>query len=174
MKETISTFRFYICKAIIEQSFQIVLDKNKDRCSKSKLNKIIKSILEGPIKEGSVSTSFSFLYKNICYNEYYSFTNTGSIGVSACCNMKFNLSTKVSPYPLTLIQFKSICKLCSELCKKYKISVDNIFTHYGFDLAHNIKQGKVDITYLPFKPELNPIQVQNYFRTIIKNYCKLL
>ena len=94
--------------------------------------------------------------------------NTGSIGVSACCNMKFNLTTKVSPYPLTLTQFKSICKLCSELCKKYKISVDNIFTHYGFDLAHNIKQGKVDITYLPFKPELNPIQVQNYFRTEIK------
>lgn len=94
--------------------------------------------------------------------------NTGSIGVSACCNMKFNLTTKVSPYPLTLTQFKSICKLCSELCKKYKISVDNIFTHYGFDLAHNIKQGKVDITYLPFKPELNPIQVQNYFRNEIK------
>ena len=94
--------------------------------------------------------------------------NTGSIGVSACCNMKFNLTAKVSPYPLTLAQFKSICKLCSELCKKYKISVDNIFTHYGFDLAHNIKQGKVDITYLPFKPELNPIQVQNYFRTEIK------
>ena len=94
--------------------------------------------------------------------------NTGSIGVSACCNMKFNLTTKVSPYPLTLTQFKAICKLCLELCKKYKISVDNIFTHYGFDLAHNIKQGKVDITYLPFKPELNPIQVQNYFRTEIK------
>lgn len=94
--------------------------------------------------------------------------NTGSIGVSACCNMKFNLTTKVSSYPLTLTQFKAICKLCAELCKKYKISVDNIFTHYGFDLAHNIKQGKVDITYLPFKPELNPIQVQNYFRTEIR------
>lgn len=94
--------------------------------------------------------------------------NTGSIGVSACCNMRFNLTAKVSPYPLTLVQFKSICKLCSELCKKYKIPVDNIFTHYGFDLAHNIKQGKVDITYLPFKPELNPIQVQNYFRAEIK------
>ena len=94
--------------------------------------------------------------------------NTGSIGVSACCNMRFNLATKVSPYPLTLTQFNSICKLCSELCKKYKISVDNIFTHYGFELANNIKQGKVDITYLPFKPELNPIQVQNYFRNEIK------
>lgn len=94
--------------------------------------------------------------------------NTGSIGVSACCNMKFNLISKISPYPLTLVQFKSICKLCAELCKKYKISVADVFTHYGFDLAHHIKQGKVDITYLPFKPELNPIQVQSYFRNEIK------
>lgn len=94
--------------------------------------------------------------------------NTGSIGVAACCNMKFSLSTKSSPYPLTLTQFNSICRLCASMCKKYKISVDNIFTHYGFDLAHNIKQGKIDITYLPFKPNLNPIQVQNYFRSEIQ------
>lgn len=101
--------------------------------------------------------------------------NTGSIGVAACCNLGFNMKHKASLYPLTKIQFEKLCELCAQLCIKYRIKNENIFTHYGFDLAHNIKQGKCDITYLPWKPELTPIQVQDYFRNKIKWYvtkCK--
>lgn len=101
--------------------------------------------------------------------------NTGSIGIAACCNYGFDLKKKQSLYPFNKWQFEKICGLSAELCIKYHIKPENIFTHYGFDLAHNIKQGKIDITYLPWKPELNPIQVQDYFRQKIKWYitkCK--
>lgn len=95
--------------------------------------------------------------------------NTGSIGIAACCNIGFSLSKpKATNYPLTSIQFNTICKLCAKMCIKYSINPNMIFTHYGFDKFKGIKQGKVDITYLPFKPELNPDQVQQYFREKIK------
>lgn len=102
--------------------------------------------------------------------------NTGSIGIAACANFRFNLKDKLTQYPITKQQFESLCKLSATMCKKYNIKCDNIYTHYGFDIAHNIKQGKIDITYLPFKPELNPLQVQDYFRHKIQYYiskCKL-
>ena len=35
--------------------------------------------------------------------------NTGSIGISACCNFNFNLRDKVSRYPITNIQFETMC-----------------------------------------------------------------
>ena len=65
-----------------------------------------------------------------------------------------------------------MCMVTARLCIKYKIPVSQVYTHYGFDLAHNIKQGKVDITYLPWKTELTPIQVQDYFRNKINWYIK--
>lgn len=102
--------------------------------------------------------------------------NTGSIGIAACANFNFNLRDKHTQYPITKQQFESMCKFSAMMCKKYKIKSDQVYTHYGFDLAHNIKQGKIDITYLPFKPELTPIQVQDYFRNKINYYinkCKL-
>lgn len=97
--------------------------------------------------------------------------NTGSIGIAAACNYGFNLNSKVSKYPFTIKQFNSICQMTASLCKFYHIKTSEIYTHYGFDKSHNIKQGKVDITYLPWKPELNPDQVQNYFRKCI---CELM
>lgn len=54
--------------------------------------------------------------------------NTGSIGVSACCNYGFNLKHKQSLYPFTLKQFNTICKLCADLCKSI-ISMYQIFIH---------------------------------------------
>ena len=104
-------------------------------------------------------------------NKYAAHTylgNTGSIGVAACCNYGFTLATKYSKNPFTLKQFEAICRLCARLCVEYSVKISDIYTHYGYDKLKNIKQGKVDITYLPWKPELNPIQVQNYFRQRIK------
>ena len=96
--------------------------------------------------------------------------NTGSIGIAACGNFNFSLQNKYTKFPITPKQFEIMCKLSASMCIKYKIPVDRVYTHYGFDLEHNIKQGKIDITYLPFKPKLNPIQVQEYFRAHIKYY----
>lgn len=102
--------------------------------------------------------------------------NTGSIGVACCCN--FNYSMKApetsTKYPLTQKQFEATCKLCATLCKKYKINVNSIYTHYEFDILHNIKQGKSDITYLPFRPDLKPSQIAPYFRAKINWYLTKL
>lgn len=101
--------------------------------------------------------------------------NTGSIGIAAACNYCFSPVSKSSQFPLTKTQFEAMCALSAKMCIKYNIKIENIFTHWGFDKAHNINQGKCDIIYLPFKPELNPYQVQDYFRQKIKWYitkCK--
>lgn len=101
--------------------------------------------------------------------------NTGSIGVAACCN--YNLKEGKPwdcKYPLRQAQFEAICKLCAELCIKYNIRVDNIYTHYGFDKEHDIKQGKIDIIYLPFKPDIKRDDIQNYFRHKILWYLQIL
>ena len=94
--------------------------------------------------------------------------NTGSIGIAACCNYGFDIKHKQSIYPLTLQQFKSIVKLCAQLCKEYDIETKNVFTHYWFDKCKGIKQGKSDITFIPWKPELKPDDVIGYFRSEIR------
>lgn len=94
--------------------------------------------------------------------------NTGSIGIAACCNYGFDIKHKQSIYPLTLQQFKAMVKLSAKFCKVYNIPTSQVFTHYWFDKCNNIKQGKSDITYIPWKPELAPDQVIGYFRSEIR------
>lgn len=96
--------------------------------------------------------------------------NTKSIGIAACCNYNFNLRDKESEYPITRKQFETLCRLAARMCRKYKIDINNVYTHFGYDKLKNINQGKIDITYLPFKPELNPFQVQDFFRAKIRWY----
>lgn len=94
--------------------------------------------------------------------------NTGSIGVAACCNFNFNTLTHKTPYPFLKEQFNSIVDLCAELCKEYNIDVENVFTHYWFDKCNNINQGKSDIIFLPWKPDLKPNEIIYYFRDEIR------
>lgn len=94
--------------------------------------------------------------------------NTGSIGVAICGNYGFNLKTKQSPYPITKVQFNAMLDLCASLANVYKIEPKNIFTHYWFDKCKGIKQGKIDITFIPWKPQLEPDEVCYYIRTEIK------
>lgn len=131
---------------------------------------------DGFIQDGLYKPEDNENCKDGVYAAHTYLGNTGSIGVAACCNFNFklnepNTSTK---YPLTAKQFESICKLCATLCKKYNISANEIYTHYGFDAKHNIKQGKVDITYLPFLPNKKPLEVQDYFRYVTKVYLNNL
>ena len=112
--------------------------------------------------------------RDLIYARHTYLGNTGSIGIAACCNYGFDLKHKQSLYPFTLKQFNKLCLECAKLCKEYNIQVNHVYTHYGFDKIHNIKQGKIDITYLPWKPELNPDQVENYFRQEIRKYLQKL
>lgn len=93
--------------------------------------------------------------------------NTGSIGVCACgmTNLKandaaLNPSKGVENWvnPLTRVQIEAMCKWCAQLCKRWKINVSpqSVFTHAEFGLANpkTSSHGKIDISYLPFMPEL--------------------
>ena len=90
--------------------------------------------------------------------------NTGSIGIAACCNYGYDINKKQSLYPFTKKQFDTMVNLCAKLATTYHIETTNIFTHYWFDKCHGIKQGKSDITYLPWCPNIAPDEVIKYFR----------
>lgn len=98
--------------------------------------------------------------------------NTGSIGVAACCNYGFSINKKQSIYPFTKRQFDTITKLCAKLADDYNIKTTDIFTHYWFDKCNGIKQGKSDITFIPWKPEIKPDDVIEYFRQEIQSKRK--
>lgn len=95
--------------------------------------------------------------------------NTDSIGVAACCNFEFDIKKKQSIYPFTKRQFDTIAELCAKLADTYGIKTTDIFTHYWFDKCNGIKQGKSDITFIPWKPEIKPDDVIEYFRQEIQS-----
>jgi N-acetyl-anhydromuramyl-L-alanine amidase AmpD len=122
----------------------------------------------GNIYEGVYKPEDNEVCKPYKYAAHTKLGNTGSIGIAACCNYGFDIKHKQSIYPLTLQQFKAMIKLSAKLCKAYNIPASQVFTHYWFDKCNNIKQGKSDITYIPWKPELAPDQVIGYFRSEIR------
>ena len=55
---------------------------------------------------------------------------------------------------------------------KYGISINenSVFTHYEFDRKQKKRQGKIDITYLPYLPTLSSDEVGSYLRTKVTWY----
>lgn len=96
--------------------------------------------------------------------------NTGSIGIALACNKDYTINNKVNStgYPPTIIQYRALIKLCVELMKKYQIDIKQVWTHYEWDKYKKIKQGKSDITYLPFFNTLGPDDILNRIKTDIK------
>lgn len=112
------------------------------------------------------------------YAPHIKLFNTGSIGVACCGNFNFNLrSPKTSTkYPLTQIQLESMCSVIAHLCLTYDIQVSEstVFTHYEYDNKHiknpDIYEGKSDITYIPYCPNLSKDNVGTYLRNKVKWY----
>ena len=100
--------------------------------------------------------------------------NTGSIGIAACCNYGYTIKKKQSIYPFTKQQFDKIIDLCTKLCKEYDLDEGDVYTHYWFDKCKGIKQGKSDITYIPWRPDIEPDKVVYYFRSEIKKRLESL
>ncbi len=112
--------------------------------------------------------------------------NTGCIGLSVCGMADFDLSKKQTKYPLTQKQIEALCSLNAYLSVKYNIDIskNSIFTHYEFDKKQpkSKQKGKIDITYLPFMPNLNKDSIGNYIRNktswykskILENKYKLV
>lgn len=113
-----------------------------------------------------------------CYDGNYAMHcgggNTGCIGVAACGMAGFSTITKHTKYPLTQKQIESMCCLIAYLCTKYgiKITENNVFSHYEFDQkrSKNKREGKIDITYLHYLPNLSLTSVGKYLREKIYWY----
>ncbi len=98
--------------------------------------------------------------------------NTSAIGISLCGMAGFDIKNKQTPYPLREKQFQRACYLAAQLCQKYKIPVENVMTHMEFGNSHpsTTSHGKIDICYLPFKPELKPNEIGGYIRNEIREF----
>lgn len=102
--------------------------------------------------------------------------NTGAIGVSMCAMAGFTSATNVGRYPITPVQLEACFKLCAELCKKYNILVENVWTHYEFGKNHpdTDSHGKIDIIYLPPYPLVKRNEVGGFIRNKIRWYLNKL
>ena len=81
---------------------------------------------------------------------------------------------KQTKYPLTRKQIESLCCLNAYLSIKYGIIVDekSVFTHYEFDQRRQkkLREGKIDITYIHYLPNLSANSIGNYLRQKISWY----
>ena len=97
--------------------------------------------------------------------------NTGCIGLSVCGMAGFSLIKKQTKYPITQKQVDdALCPLAAYLSIKYGIPVNRIFTHYEFDKTKKKPEGKIDITYLPYLPDLSVQDVLLHLKNKINWY----
>lgn len=77
---------------------------------------------------------------------------------------------------ITRLSFERMCFQIAKDVAKWEIplSKNNVMTHYEFGLANpkTTSAGKVDISSIPWKPELKPSQVGDYIRSTINWYLK--
>lgn len=106
------------------------------------------------------------------YAKHCSGGNTGCIGLSVCGMAGFSLSKKQTKYPLTQKQIEAFCCLAAYLSVKYGILISekSVFTHYEFDRKKAKPEGKIDITYIHYLPNLSQYSVGNYLRQKISWY----
>lgn len=102
--------------------------------------------------------------------------NTGSIGIAVCGMLGYYNKYNVGKYPLTPQQTEALFKKIAELCKQYHLPVtpETVLTHYEFNQKHNIKTGKIDITYLPSYPDVPFSAVGDFIRNKVVWYLSKL
>lgn len=98
--------------------------------------------------------------------------NTGAIGVSMCAMAGFKSASDCGRYPITPVQLEACFKLCAELCRKYNIPVENVWTHYEFGINHpdTTSHGKIDIIYLPPYPDIEKDKIGDFIRAKVRYY----
>jgi hypothetical protein len=126
----------------------------------------------GRIYEGKYKPEDNLNCNDGIYTKHCGGGNTGCIGISACGNYGYDLKNKKTKYPLTKKQIETLCCLAAYLSLKYKFPVNenSVFTHYEFDRKKPKPEGKVDITFIPYLPNLAVEKVGNYLRNKIVWY----
>lgn len=126
----------------------------------------------GRIYEGKFKPEDNINCNDGIYAKHCGGGNTGCIGIAVCGNKDYSLKAKTSKYPLTQKQIEALCCFTAYLSLKYKFAVteQSVFTHYEFDRKKPKPEGKVDITYIPYLPNLSLEAVGNYLRNKIGWY----
>ncbi len=122
----------------------------------------------GKVKEGKYKPEDNLNCYDGCYAAHTGGGNTGSIGVAVCGMRNFKGQWDLGDCPITQVQMEAMFKLVAELCKKYNIQINKntVFTHYefGLDNPNTSSKGKIDINFIPYKPELKSYQIGDYIR----------
>ena len=104
--------------------------------------------------------------------------NSYAIGVALLGMAGYKSPKAIGNYPLKQEQCEAAWAKVAELCHKYQIPVtpDTVYTHYEFGKRNpkTTSAGKIDIVFLPFKPELTPDRVGDYIRGKVKWYLAKL
>jgi N-acetylmuramoyl-L-alanine amidase len=99
--------------------------------------------------------------------------NSWTIGI-ALCGMSHMNADFTWDNPITQVQAEAAFKKAAELCHKHgiEISEESVFTHYEFGLKNpdSSSRGKIDITALPYEPQVKNNQIGDYIRTKVQWY----
>ena len=97
--------------------------------------------------------------------------NSWAIGV-ALCGMTKKGANGNWVNPITHIQAEAMFSFLAKLCIKYGIEVtpETVYTHYEFGLKNpkTSSKGKIDITALPYRPDVPAKQVGNFIRNKVR------
>lgn len=99
--------------------------------------------------------------------------NTGSIGVACAAMYGATSVMDYGSYPITKIQFESMCKGIARLCQKHGIAVTprTVLSHAEVEGTLGIKQrGKWDIAVLPFASLKGAKQCGDHMRATVAKY----
>lgn len=128
----------------------------------------------GKIHEGIYKPEDNENCKDGKYAKHTGGGNTSSIGIGLCGMFNYYNRSNIGNYPLTKKQCESAFKFISQLCKKYniKITPQTVLTHYEFGKANpkTSSYRKIDITFLPPYPYLQPDEIGSFIRNKIKWY----
>jgi N-acetylmuramoyl-L-alanine amidase len=104
--------------------------------------------------------------------------NSYCIGVALCGMAGYVSPKNPGQYPLLKQQCESAWALVAKLCHEHDILVtpDTVFTHAEFGRQHpqSDSSGKIDITHLPYEPNLKADAVGDYIRQKIRWYLAKL
>lgn len=131
---------------------------------------------DGKLVRGTHSIADNVSTSDGVYAAHTLGTNTGSIGVAACC-MAGAVERPFSPglAPLLEVQWEVMAQVVGELCQFYQIPVTprTVMGHGEVQANLGIAQkGKWDPMVLPWNPEMSRTQVGTFFRSLVQNFME--
>lgn len=130
------------------------------------------------IKEGKYKPSDNVNCYDGAYAAHTGGGNTGAIGISLCGMAGYKNPKNQGKYPLKRVQFEKAFELTAKLCKQYGIVISpaTVYTHYEFGLANpkTLSARKIDINFIPYKPDLAAHGVGDFIRNKIQWYYNKL